>query len=399
MVTSDLPISPGHASPLPAGVAPRKLTITNFAHLRSVDLDFGDLTVLVGPQGAGKSLALQWLKLALDGRQIVDLLQGSGYTTDKNDVLIEHLFGEGMASAWHATSKVAFDYQAVSPKILASIGDGQEKLFYIPAHRALLISDGWALPFQKLPRTTPAVARLFSQNLYDRFTSKEAGTLFPVHRRLKKEIRDQIDAAVFHGGKVGIAEDPHHARRLQLVHGEMHLPFMTWTSGQREFTPLLLGLDHLLPSTQQRKRSSTDWVVIEEPEMGLHPKAITAALLLVLDLLWRGYRVVLSTHSPHVLTMVWMLQRLKELHADPALVCKGFGVDPAQLNQVAEAALSKTYHVHLLDFAADGSVSSADISSLDPFDEDERIAEWGGLTQYSSAFAEAVSNAVNAVES
>jgi hypothetical protein len=399
MVTSNPPIRSGRANSASDGAALCKLTIKNFAHLRAVNLDFGDLTVLVGPQGAGKSLALQWLKLALDGCQIVDLLKGAGYTTDKSDVLIEHFFGEGMASAWHQGSKVTFESKMVSPETLSSIGDLEERLYYIPAHRALLISDGWALPFQKLPRTTPVVARLFSQNLYYRFTSMEAGTLFPVDRRLKREIRDQIDAAVFHGGKVGIAEDAHHARRLQLVHGKMHLPFMTWTSGQREFTPLLLGLDHLLPSTQRRKRAGTDWVVIEEPEMGLHPKAITAVLLLVLDLLWRGYRVVLSTHSPHVLTMVWMLQRLKEYHADPSLVCKGFGVDPAQLFQVAEAALSKSYRVHLLDFDSDGSVSSTDISSLDPFDEDDRIAEWGGLTQYSSAFAEAVSIAVNAVES
>ena len=51
---------------------PLKLTIRNFAHLEQVDLTLGDLTVLVGPQGAGKSLALQWLKVAMDGRQLVD---------------------------------------------------------------------------------------------------------------------------------------------------------------------------------------------------------------------------------------------------------------------------------------------------------------------------------------
>jgi hypothetical protein len=132
------------------------------------------------------------------------------------------------------------------------------------------------LPFQKVPRTTPAVARQFSQSLYERFSSKDAGVLFPAEKRLKREIRDQIDAAVFHGGTVAIQEDAQHAKRLQLVHGAMHLPFMTWISGQREFTPLLLGLDDLLPRTKQRKHKTTDWIVIEEPEMGLHPKAITA---------------------------------------------------------------------------------------------------------------------------
>ena len=35
--------------------------------------------------------------------------------------------------------------------------------------------------------------------------------------------------------------------------------------------------------------------------MGLHPQAILSVMLLVLDLLRRGYRVAISTHSPLVL--------------------------------------------------------------------------------------------------
>ncbi len=116
-----------------------------------------------------------------------------------------------MATAWHSNTKVQFDGINITPKSLEGVGNGIEKLFFISAHRALLISDGWALPFQKVPRTTPAVARLFSQSLYDRFSSKDAGVLFPVEKRLKREIRDQIDEAVFHGGTVGVQEDAQHA--------------------------------------------------------------------------------------------------------------------------------------------------------------------------------------------
>jgi hypothetical protein len=97
--------------------------------------------------------------------------------------------------------------------------------------------------------------------------------------------------------------------------------------------------------------------------------------------------------------MVWMMQRLKEAQADYKLVCKAFGADPGPMKEVAKAALTKTYRVHVLSFAESGKVSSTNISSLDPFDDDERVAEWGGLTQYSSAFADAVSSAVNAADS
>ncbi|WP_226129171.1 AAA family ATPase [Burkholderia cepacia] len=374
---------------------PLKLSIRNFAHLSQVDLTLGDLTVLVGPQGAGKSLALQWLKAAMDGRQLVDALKAAGHPTERADVLIDLIFGTGMAPAWkEGRSEIVLNGKKISPKNLARIGDGKERLFFVPAHRSMLISDGWASPFQKLTSDTPAVARIFSQNLFDRFSGKDAGTLFPVEKRLKREIREAIDKAVFHGGKVGIEEDAQHARRLRLVHGKMHLPFMTWTAGQREFTPLMLGLYHLLPSVKLRKRADTNWVILEEPEMGLHPQAVTAVMLLVLELLWRGYRVVLSTHSPHVLTMLWMMRQLKAHNARWQLVCEAFGVTNSMQN-VAKSALSKDYRAHLLQFDASSRVTSLDISELDPGADDDRIAGWGGLTEYSSRFGDVVRKAVN----
>lgn len=380
---------------------PYKLSIQNFAHLKRVNLTLGDLTVLVGPQGAGKSLALQWLKAAMDGRQLVDALKAAGHPADRSDVLIDLIFGSGMAPAWkQGTTEISLNGKNISPKNLSRIGNGQEQLFFVPAHRSMLISDGWASPFQKLTSDTPAVARIFSQNLFDRFSGKDAGTLFPVEKRLKREIREKIDEAVFHGGKIGIHEDAQHARRLRLAHGAMNLPFMTWTAGQREFTPLLLGLYHLLPSTQQRKRTGTDWVVIEEPEMGLHPQAVTAVMLLVLDLLWRGYRVVLSTHSPHVLTMLWMMHQLKTHNGRWQLVCEAFGVANSRpMSQVAKEALAKDYRAYLLQFDNEAKVTSVDISQLDPNSDNESIAGWGGLTEFSSRFGNAVRKAVNEAES
>lgn len=374
------------------------LKIRAFAQIAEADLGFGDLTVLVGAQGAGKSLALQWLKLAMDGKQIVEALKAAGHSVDKAEVLIELIFGSGMGAAWDSdASEVVFDTKKITPGSLGRIGKGEERVFFVPAHRSMLISDGWAAPFQKLSSDVPVVARLFSQNLFERFSARGAGDLFPLHRVLKKAYRDQIDSAVFHGGKVAVEEDRQHAKRLRLVHGDMHLPYMTWTAGQREFTPLLLGLYHLLPPRQALKHPSIDWVVIEEPEMGLHPHAITVVMLLVLDLLWRGYRVALSTHSPHLLTMLWSLIQLKKHEASWKLVCEAFGVSPsAEMRPVAEAALSKDYRAHYLAFGEDGKVRSQDISTLDAGSDDEGISGWGGLTAFSSRFGATVRRAVNA---
>jgi hypothetical protein len=356
--------------------------------------------VLVGPQAAGKSLALQWLKLAVDGRHVTRALRDAGQRVTAETTL-DLVFGSGMGPAWGKDTSVEWRGRNITPATISRQGGHEhEALFFIPAHRAMLVSDGWAAPFQKLGTNVPVVARLFSQNLFDRFSNREAGTLFPLEKRLKREIREQIDRALFHGGTVGIEEDAQqHTRSLRLTHGKMHLPYMTWTAGQREFVPLLLGLYHLLPHVTTRRRADIDWVVIEEPEMGLHPQAITVVLLLVLDLLWRGYRVVLSTHSPHVLAAVWMLQRLKEHKARWQIVCDAFEVElVGQMRDVAEQALRKDYRVHDLFFDKAMQVRSKDISSLDVEDADDAISGWGGLAELSSRFGAAVRRAVNEAE-
>lgn len=373
------------------------LVIRNFAHLADVAIEFGDLTVLVGAQGTGKSLALQWLKTSLDGKQIVSALKDAGQDVTKPELLIDLIFGVGMGEAWTRRTSVTFDGKGIRPSTIGRLGTGTERVFFIPAHRAMLISDGWAAPFQKLTAETPVVARLFSQNLFDRFNAGEGDKLFPLERVLKKQYRELIDDAVFHGGMVGLEQDRQHAKRLKLTHGSSQLPFMTWTAGQREFTPLLLGLYHLLPPRKILKQPEIGWVVIEEPEMGLHPKAVAVFMLLVLDLLWRGYRVVLSTHSPLILTVVWMLRRLSEEGADWQLVCDAFGVldDPLPLKKVAEAALKKHLRTHLLSFDKNGQVYSKDISQLDPGADDDDVSGWGGLAGFSSRFGDVVRKAAN----
>lgn len=369
-----------------------RLRIRNFAQIADASIVFGDLTILVGAQGTGKSLVLQWLKAALDGRQIASALRDNGEYVGDSEVLIELIFGRGMDEAWGAETSVSLDRKIVRPASIPRLGNKEEKVFFVPAHRALLISDGWALPFHKL-KDMPVVARLFSQSLFDSFSVREG---YQLNFAFAEPYGALIDDAVFHGGKISLEQDRDHAKRLKMTHGRSQLSFMTWTSGQREFTPLLLGLDHRI--SVQGKRRDVEWVVIEEPEMGLHPKAISVFMLLVLDLLAHGYRVVLSTHSPIVLAAVWMIGKMRETGARWQLVCDAFGIESRAhkaFKKVAETALETEVRTHLLAFDADGRVVSKEISSLDPGDEDDDIAGWGGLTGFSSRFGEAVRQAVN----
>jgi len=156
--------------------------------------------------------------------------------------------------------------------------------------------------------------------------------------------------------------------------------------------PLLMGLYWLMPSARVKRRADINWVVIEELEMGLHPNAISVVLLLVLELLWRGYRVCLSTHSPHVLDVVWALRTIQQHQAEPNHLLDVFGVkktDP--MKAVAQEAIHRTARVYYFD--RDGR--TRDISNLDPGSQDQREAGWGGLSEFSGRVNDVVATVVN----
>lgn len=372
----------------------QRLDVSNFAQIAKATIEFGDLTVIVGPQGAGKSLLLQLWKLALDAGEIVAALKSAGRLLDNNGELLDAYFGEGMRSAWTRDTSVRIDGRAMRLASIRRAAPADGRAFFVPAHRALLMTEGWPSPFIRLKEDTPTVARLFSQSLYDRFTGQDSRDLFPVERRLKDSVRQLIDDAIFHGGKVRLQKTGLQTR-LALEYGESELPFMTWTAGQREFTPLLLGLYRVLPPRGATKDDTIEWVIIEEPEMGLHPQALSAVMALVLDLLWRGYRVILSTHSPFVLDVVFAIRSLRQAKDGAKLLRAAFGLPSRpEVTRFLKASLEKDLRTFVLDFN-EKRVTSRDISSLDPGAEDEAIRGWGGLTNFSGRFHDAISAGMN----
>jgi len=126
--------------------------------------------------------------------------------------------------------------------------------------------------------------------------------------------------------------------------------------------------------------------------MGLHPKAISVMLLIVLDLLSRNYRVCLSTHSPHVLDLVWALRIFRDKDADPKHLLKLFDAKASQpMLRVAREALKRTTKVWYFD---PDSRDARDISDLDPGSTDLEESGWGGLTEFSGLVAEEVARVV-----
>ena len=77
------------------GTRTTSLDVKNFAQIDHAHVNFGDLTLLVGPQATGKSLLLQWLKVALDAGEVVAALREAGHDVSTAKNLVDLIFGEG----------------------------------------------------------------------------------------------------------------------------------------------------------------------------------------------------------------------------------------------------------------------------------------------------------------
>jgi hypothetical protein len=376
------------------------LKLANVGQIVEADLRFGDLTVFVGPQATGKSISLQFLKLMVDAGYVQDEL--SRYGLDWSGKLPEFFdiyFGEGMRSLWHnGESSVTWNGKAIDiPRLVGRRQRNKdESLFFIPAQRVLTLRDGWPRPFTDYSPGDPFAVREYSERLRT-LVEKEFGAnenLFPQDRRLKREFRELLEQSVF--AKFRLQVDKSRVqKRLVLETSGGPLPYMVWSAGQREFVPLLLGLYWLMPSTKVSRRGDIEWVVLEELEMGLHPRAISVLLLMVLELVARGYRVCLSTHSPQILEAVWALRHLKANGASPSSLLTLFDAPNTRpLQKLAESVMTKKVKVHYFDPVTG---RTKDISDLDPDAEESGDGGWGGLTEFSgranAAVARAVANA------
>lgn len=383
------------------------LKIQNLGPILQADICFGDLTVIVGPQATGKSLLLQTLKLLLDREHIHDTFKHHSMAFNgKPEGFMDAYFGRGMQSALGKRTEVVWSGKPIDLRDYAKPSKStlrHERVFYIPAQRVMSLPGGISQNFGQFNFGDPYTLRAFSDAVHDLIQNDfgAMGNLFPAPNRLNEVLRQPVSEHLFGGSNLFIDEADYTKRLALKVKGQKQaLGFLSMSAGQREFIPMLLGLYWLCTpqprrKTGQTKDESIDWVVLEEPEMGLHPQAIAAVLLLVLELLRRGYRVVISTHSPVVLEMVWALQEFKNLKADDSSVRELFDLPAsAKAKELGVEALKKDYRVYFLGRES----AAADISHLDPGAAQETEASWGGINGFSISTNRAIANAVNKAE-
>jgi predicted ATPase len=396
--------------------------MTNFKIVRigqfaDISVEFGDLTLLTGSQGTGKSIFLQLFKLTLDQDYIKDAMTqfGQDWNKQNRQEFIGAYLGEGMRHIWVPQKSQVFyagengEKVSPSPRMKNSgCGVNAETVYYIPAQRVLTMLTGWPQPYRSYLPGDPFVVKNFSERIRVYLEKlKERETIFPIPQKIKEPVRKVLDDAIFHGASV-LRDTANGRKEVRLKvdkNVDQAISYMAWSTGQREFFPLLLGCYELLPAGKITKLGF-EWVILEEPEMGLHPMGIFAVITLILDLLNRGYKVIVATHSPHVLEVVWSivnigrqtLSREKKIELTSKLLDLPHN-DSGIFNMMSKL-LTLKFKTYCFRYEKNKNmVYSTDISSLDPGDEDEAVAGWGGLTAYSARVsdivAESVENAVN----
>lgn len=377
-----------------------KLDISKFGPIEKASIEIGDLTVLVGPQASGKSLVLQVLKLLLDKDYIKADLEKYGYNTMSTKILSTYL-GEGMGNVWNERTNIYLDGRRIGKRTIgghAAMPAPAETMFYIPAQRILSMTDGRPKNFMEFDNTNPYVLRHFSESI--RLLAQNglgsSDTVFPIGTRLKNPVIEALNKAIFHNSSV-VFENREDIKKMRMRVNGNNIPFMTWSAGQKEFVPLLMGLYCVSgPPNKIVNKDNVQYVVIEEPEMGLHPYAVLAILLQTLLLIEAGKKVIISTHSTVPLEFVWCYNYIKScnLGNKAELIGELFSVASEDARKLFENLTNidiKTYYMS----REEAGVKSKDITTLDVSSENNELSEWGGLTEFSSVVGNIVSRIVS----
>ncbi|MBK7926673.1 MAG: AAA family ATPase [Bryobacterales bacterium] len=196
------------------------LEVKNVGPIRHAKVDFGDLTILVGPQASGKSVFLQLLKLALDRSHIMVRMREAGLNFDFN--LTDLFLGPGLRTSGDpAEGHVFADGMPVETdkaEVVESLG--WERVFYIPANRSMCYTrEGWIRSFSDFNASDPFTVRDFSEEVrsllelgYRRHT-----TVFPVAEQ-PLLVQKRVSEVIFAGFQIAIDRTtPRNPRSLALL--------------------------------------------------------------------------------------------------------------------------------------------------------------------------------------
>lgn len=353
------------------------LTIHNFGPIRDAEITIRDLTILVGPQATGKSLAAQLLYFL---RNLPDQIPPA--TPDSPAATLSALAswlgnplavyaGPGARLTWtHGSSHADIHWEQAQQSPRVRYEPPQEEArrsgaedVYIPAGRALY---SFLPPYVVVSRLRaseewPGYVRVFYETLGRavRRLWQQGGTPQPSWR-ISPFVQDRIDSII--KGRLVYGPDS-----IQLETAKRRLRSTTIAAGQMELWPFWAIVQ---ANTQAGSRTR---FYLEEPEAHLHPGAQRSVMEVIAYLVNRqNAQFLLTTHSPYILYAVNnFLMAHKVLAAGKTLP------DDAPPEVALRADQVAAYR-----FAPDGTVHDIMDAEVGLIDEDEldRVADELGAT-------------------
>ncbi len=240
-----------------------KLIVKNFGPIKEAEIDLKDVTVLIGPTGAGKSTLARFI--AAQEELLIDLSEGNG----KN---VFRLKKYGISDT---ISLENIDFETVeSERIIAPVYIPAERSFYSLVENIsfILLEEKASIP----------------QNII------HFGSLFQQARNALNGKKFETDlfgnnlSYSFQNGK------------NQLSQKEESFELKDSASGIQTTLPMLLVIQHLL-----QKADKKYLFIVEEPELNLYPEAQKNLIeFLVQNCAKNGHKLLITTHSPYTLTVL-----------------------------------------------------------------------------------------------
>lgn len=380
-----------------------QLTIHNFGPIKAADIAVRDLTIFVGPQATGKSLAAQVLYFLRGIEELIRpvVKRHSEPFDSVVDTLkwwlgnaLELYVSPGTLLSWESPGpgevqwKIYWDSQGAHPgdmlarkvQALTETLAGLREQIYIPAGRILysLLSPAFALRFfsqgqQEWPgylitfyeavgRATDTLWRIQSKQ------SIEHTTFFPLSaesERLRQSpfLRQRINS-------ITKGEIQYGPSSIALDIGQKQISPSAFSAGQMEIWPFWAIVEYGLLTGRLLQLGGR--IYFEEPEAHLHPGAQRSLMEIIAFLVQQGVQVVITTHSPYILYAINnALMAQQVLDAGQEL--------PPELP--AEIALNAA-QVAAYRFAPDGTAHTlmdAEVGLIDA-NELEQVAEDLGAT-------------------
>jgi hypothetical protein len=159
-----------------------------------------------------------------------------------------------------------------------------------------------------------------------------------------------------------------------------------------------MAIDNFLLNDKDLDKSNKKWLIIEYPELNLHPNSLVQFLKIILFLLTK-YRICVTSHSSIILDLIWIMNQLKQHDGTVNDLFTVLEVDESERDEeiikAAQASLKKDYKVYYFEQGKDYSVIVKDISELSVDLDGDYNDYWGEIVKFSTKACDIVAEVVN----